>query len=376
MSINIKYLALHQLVAVTPSQPDEGAQVSLLVNEKLIENSPIVESMMEKLHQLYSMKNKGFAVFTDPSNVNLSTQSDGEEGDELENDKDTNVNVVGESFLSLFQSYYKNQDDFLSFSLNAANNLVAEINQYSFAEPGLLLMCHYHHVANDYLFIAQLTNVHSTTVNQAFEIKEIDYLDIEKSDIMARLDITEWSVNQDSSRYLTFLRGRIGRKVGDFFLDFLGAETGLDPKVQTQALVQAIDDYCQQHTLAKEEEKAYKQEVFSYCQTQAKQGEELSIQALSDFLAPDSNPILAKKEDVVDLASFTQEQGYQFPESFPADASTLKKLTKFSGSGGGVTISFTSAQLGEKVVWDKTTDTLVIKGTPPNLRDQLERFYD
>ena len=29
--------------------------------------------------------------------------------------------------------------------------------------------------------------------------------------------------------------------------------------------------------------------------------------------------------------------------------------------------------LGERVFWDPATDTLTIKGTPPNLRDQLQR---
>jgi nucleoid-associated protein len=29
--------------------------------------------------------------------------------------------------------------------------------------------------------------------------------------------------------------------------------------------------------------------------------------------------------------------------------------------------------LGERIFWDAATDTLTIRGTPPNLRDQLQR---
>lgn len=376
MSLNIKHLALHQLIASPKQDNAEQNLVSLQSNDQLIEVTPIVEEMILKLHQLYNMKNKGFAVFMDQNELKAKISTSDMDHDGQTQGQDDTASIEKRMFIDAFNAYHRNESDFYQFSLETAELLVDEINQYSFAEPGLLLLCHYHHVANDYLFIAQIANQQSASINQAFEIQLINYLDIEKSDIMACLDITEWEHNSQSSRYLTFLRGRIGRKVGDFFLDFLGAKTGLDPKLQTQALIQAIDDYCDEHALAKEDEKVYKQEVFAYCQEKAKGGEELSIQALSDFLSPASNPILAKQDDAVDLASFTQEKGYEFPESFPADTSTLKKLTKFTGSGGGVTISFTSSQLGEKVIWDKATDTLVIKGTPPNLRDQLERFYD
>lgn len=56
-----------------------------------------------------------------------------------------------------------------------------------------------------------------------------------------------------------------------------------------------------------------------------------------------------------------------------ADRSTLRQLTKFAGSGGGLTINFDAMLLGERIFWDAATDTLTIKGTPPNLRDQLQR---
>ena len=52
---------------------------------------------------------------------------------------------------------------------------------------------------------------------------------------------------------------------------------------------------------------------------------------------------------------------------------TLKQLTKFSGSGGGITINFDAMLMGERIFWDPVTDTLAIRGTPPNLRDQLQR---
>ncbi|PQO59235.1 nucleoid-associated protein YejK, partial [Klebsiella pneumoniae] len=40
---------------------------------------------------------------------------------------------------------------------------------------------------------------------------------------------------------------------------------------------------------------------------------------------------------------------------------------------GGLTINFDAMLLGERVFWDPPLIPVTIKGTPPNLRDQLQR---
>jgi nucleoid-associated protein len=73
---------------------------------------------------------------------------------------------------------------------------------------------------------------------------------------------------------------------------------------------------------------------------------------LSWSRCPKSWPASAKS-----FQEFTAEQGYELEESFPADRSTLRQLTKFAGSGGGLTINFDAMLLGERVFWDPATDT-------------------
>lgn len=161
-----------------------------------------------------------------------------------------------------------------------------------------------------------------------------------------------------------FLKGRVGRKVSDFFMDFLAASEGMNAKVQNKGLVQALDDYCESAELNKNESLAYRQQVYSYCNEQLQSGEEITLNDLSQELPPIGDQT---------FSDFTQQNDYQLEESFPADRSTLKQLTKFSGSGGGMTLNFDAMLLGERIFWDPATDTLTIKGTPPNLREQLQR---
>ncbi|MFA0464613.1 nucleoid-associated protein, partial [Vibrio sp. 10N.261.45.F1] len=110
------------------------------------------------------------------------------------------------------------------------------------------------------------------------------YLDLAKADIVARVDLTTYETNKESNRYLSFIKGRVGRKVSDFFLDFLQAESGLDVKAQNQVLMQAVDDFCTDSRMDKNEANDYKKQIASYCTGQLKDGDEIQVRELSNEL--------------------------------------------------------------------------------------------
>ena len=329
MSLDIDQIALHQLV-----KRDEQT-LELVLRDSLLDATPAVDEMMAELHRVYSAKNKAYGVFEEQSEL-----------------------------AQALRGCRKGEEDFLGFSRAATARLRDELAKYPFAEGGIVLFCQYRYLAVEYLLVAVLSSCSSMRVNEQLDISSTHYLDIPHADIVARIDLTEWETNPESQRYLTFLKGRVGRKVADFFMDFLGASAGLDAKAQNRGLLQAVDDYCADAQLDKNERQQYRQQVYSYCNEQLQAGEEIEVAALSQELAP-----LGEKT----FHAFSQEQGYELEESFPADRSTLRQLTKFAGSGGGLTINFDAMLLGERIFWDPTTDTLTIKGTPPNLRDQLQR---
>ena len=254
--------------------------------------------------------------------------------------------------------------EFLGFSQYSTKLLADELGKYNFAESGTLILCQYNFLATDYLFIALLDSRHSMLVDEHLDIHRTEYLDITQFDIAARINLTDLQVNANSNRYLTFIKGRVGRKISDFFMDFLGAEEGLNPQVQNQCLLQAVSDYCDQGELNKEQTQAVKKQVFEYCKGQLSNGNSIELRELSDSL-----PTLNEQPFV----AFTEEQNYGLEESIPPVRSALKSLTKFSGSGKGVTLSFDAELLNTRIQWDPMTDTLTIKGLPPNLKDQLQK---
>ena len=334
MSITVKQIILHQVVK-SNEEAENSPQLTAVLREQLLAITPEVEQMMLQLHQGYQNKAKGYGIFQESS-------------------------VFAQSLNRLLE----NELDFLPFSHESTHLLINELSKYNFADNGTLVLCQYNFLATDYLFIALLDSRISMLVNEQLEIQRTEYLDLTQFDIAARINLTDLQLNANSNRYLTFIKGRIGRKIADFFMDFLGAEEGLNPQVQNQCLLQAVDDYCVQGELNREQTQAVKKQVFEYCKGQLNSGEEIELAELSNEL-----PTLNQQP----FMAFTQEQNYDLEENIPPVRTALKSLTKFSGSGKGVTISFDAELIDQRIIWDETADTLTIKGLPPNLRDQLQR---
>ncbi|OBT13061.1 nucleoid-associated protein YejK [Vibrio sp. UCD-FRSSP16_10] len=331
MSLQLSNVILHQLVK------DSEQELAINYRESALNNDASTESLVAELHRVFNAKaGKGFGTFSEESEFKLWLDE------------------------SLSQDL-----DFYTFSQNSAKRLLSEISKYSFAEEGFLVLAHYQSLATDYLFIALVPSNESLKVTEGLEISATDYLDISKMDIAARIDLSTYQTDSESNRYLTFVKGRVGRKVADFFLDFLQAETGLDTKQQNLVLMQAVDDFVADAKFEKEEANTYRKQVADYCNDQIKSGDDVEVRELSQELP--------KSDDGTSFVEFTQEQGYQLEESFPGDKTTVRKLTKFVGAGGGLNISFDAMLMQERIFYDAETDTLTIKGTPPNLRDQLVR---
>ncbi|GLO61444.1 nucleoid-associated protein [Vibrio sp. MACH09] len=331
MSMNLSNVILHQL---TKNDQDE-----LIVNfrSESLENDVFSQDLVSELHRVFNAKaGKGFGSFKSDSNFN-----------------------------HWLQEVRQGKLNFYDFSQNCASRLKDELVKYPFSDEGILVLAEYQSLATDYLFIALLPSNQSLKVTEGLNIGATDYLDISKMDIAARIDLSTLETDAESNRYLSYIKGRVGRKVADFFLDFLQAEIGLDSKQQNLVLMQAVDDFCADAQLDKEETSSYKKQVFDYCSEQIKANEEVEVRELSGELPA--------SDDGTSFLDYTEQRGYELEESFPADRTAVRKLTKYVGAGGGLSINFDSMLLGERIFYDPETDTLTIKGTPPNLKDQLVR---
>ena len=333
MSIEVLNLAINYI------EQKEGGELISRTRDDLVPVTERITNFIEHLHHSYSSKSgKEYCAFSPDGNT---------------------------SFASHLASMVAKEEDFLTFSKTSSDLLSEEIQKYSFVETGYLLLCQYEYVATEYLLIMMLNIKDHFSVTQEMEIAKSRHLDLASMQLAARIDLTAMKVDQDNDRYITFVKGRAGRKVADFFLDFMGCEERINAKQQSGEMLQAVEDFIAVEQLDMEEKAEVRKNVFDYCSERANLGQDALLEEISATIGANAEG---------DFQEFKASQGYEIEESFPVDKRTVNSLVKFSGQGGGVSVSFDKKLFGDRIFYDVGTDSLMIKGVPPNLKDQLENF--
>lgn len=256
--------------------------------------------------------------------------------------------------------------DFHEFSLIAGKHLLDTIVNEAMLETGFVIFNRYEYLATDYLMIAMLDTKEHVEVNQHLEISQSHHLDLSKMQIAVRIDLTQYDVQREQNRYITFLKGRMGRKVGDFFMQFIGCEEKVDVKQQNKRLLHEVDEYLSGESLDNQEKQQHRESLAEYYKQKVDLGEEVHISDLDNVL-----PRQGASED--GFSSYNASLAQPIEAKFQPDRSMMTAMKKFSGAGGGVSISFDRKLLGERVQYDPQADVLIIKGIPPNLKDQLTK---
>lgn len=336
MSLLIKNIALHFI-----SKLDESSEANLQFGPDHIEVTEKIDNFVDVLHHLYNGKgSKAYAKFnTMPP-----------EGDKV-------------GFDELLGRYLEDGENFNDFAVNSAERLKQELDKYELVESGYLVICHYEFMGGRYLFVAIIPVTEHYSVDGELNISADKHLDTAKLQLAARIDLFDYQQNAQAKSYISFIKGRAGRKVADFFLEFLHCEEGVDAKEQSLTLVQAVEDYVSTNQLNAEEKQNARKELLSYCKEQKESGQEVSIKTLGEVLPSES--------EEQDFYKFCQEQAYPLEENFPHDQAVINKVTKYSGYGNGISVSFERSHFGQDVVYNQAADTLTIHKVPPNLKAQL-----
>ncbi len=337
MSLIISNIALHYL-----SKKEETGEVVLRLGPESIDITTKIEKFVDALHHIYNGKgSKAYGHFSAmPA-----------EGDKAR-------------FVDIMESYLSEVQSFSDFSKQAANLLKNELEKYELAETGYLVICHYEFMGGRYLLAAIIPVSEHYSVDGELNISADQHLDTARLQLAARIDIFDYQQNAEGNKYISFIKGRAGRKVSDFFLDFLSCEEGLDAKEQTKTLVQAVEDYVSVQQFDAQEKQTTRKELLSYCKEQKDAAQDVSIKELGEVISKDT-------DNGQDFYQFCQEQSYPIEDSFPHDQAVVNKVTKYSGYGAGISLSFERSHFGQDVVYNPANDSITIYKVPPNLKDQL-----
>lgn len=357
MSALIHNFVVHQLAV------NQQEELVLVPRSSCFEVSPEIENLAQQINHAFNTKpGKGVGCFVEPNaeivSVSREDESSGEDGS---SDESPILKPHAVQFKTLLEKLQSEEHDFVEFSLQASELLKKSLIDTGTLETGFVVFSHYQFLATDYLMIAMINTKQHVEINRELELSSSDHLDLAKMQLAVRIDLTQLAVSAEQQRYVSFIKGRMGRKVSDFFMHFVGCEELVDVKQQNKQLLTTVDAFLAAEELDAQEKIQARETVSDYYKEKLEMGEDIQIQELAEKLPSDH----------VSFEQFNQTAEQPVEEQFQADRSVLKTLAKFSGQGGGISLSFERKLLGDRVSYDAGSDTLMLRGIPPNLKDQL-----
>jgi nucleoid-associated protein len=342
VSALIRHFVVHQLAV------NQQEQLVLVPRDTCFDVSPEIENLAHQINHAFNVKpGKGVGGFVEES--------------ETKEPEDSALPAHATPFKTLLADMQNDVIDFVDFSVQASQLLKKSLVDTGTLETGFVVFSHYQFLATDYLMIAIINTKQHVEINRQLELSSSDHLDLAKMQLAVRIDLTQLAVSPEQQRYVSFIKGRMGRKVSDFFMHFIGCEELVDVKQQNKQLLTTVDEFLAAESLDPEEKHQARETVRDYYKEKLEVGEDIQIQELAAKLP----------NEHVSFEQFNQNAEAPLEDAFQADRSALKSLAKFSGQGGGISLSFERKLLGDRVSYDAGSDTLMIKGIPPNLKDQL-----
>jgi len=310
---------------------------SLTLSEQLLQEDPRTEQLLDKL--------KGsFLGRLTRRHGSFSSESEGLLPSEL-------------------QDYLMSKRDLIEVSRHFCEALGKQLEQQKlplnahflfFIEKSL----EHHHVF--YLFVTHQNE--SLAISDSLQVCPSYVIDTGASMFGIKVDLAEWKGDRQYA-YLSQIPPKGDGQLAELFDELTAFNHGIDKQQATSHLLEGVESIAKQ--LPQEQAKEMRSQVVEYCMDREQNDQPVHIPDLSQALQG------------VDGDQFVRQFKDYYPEGneepVMIDRRALQRYVKFAGREKDLAVSFSSHQLGERVRYDESSDTLSIHGLPKSLRDQLLR---
>jgi nucleoid-associated protein len=335
-------MVIHELVVHLIEKMADSSTAQVSISSSSISDSPVLEKFLEELNKVYNSKsNKILGGFTSIKDDTADTPASLEQG---------------------LTAYLAHDTDFLQFSQAAMKRLKYYIEQASKATGGYVVFIHYTLFGSEFVLIAMMNNSSGVTVNQNLEINRIDYLDISRLHLAARIDLSEWQEASDSDRYISMIRTKESHKLSEYFRKFIGSDENSNSQQETSQLFTAVNQFCDKEFSDSEEKSQFKKKAADYCLEQADKGQNVDLKDFSTYVA----------EGVVDdFMKYVQSEQFELNNEIAPSKTTIRRFNKITGRNAQISITLDEEALGQSVIFDPEKETLTILEVPASLKAQL-----
>ena len=331
----------HCIVHLIEKKPD-GTPAILHARETELGNSAAMENLLADLNESYNAKQgKAWGFFHEESGAY--------------------------PFSGWLKLYLDESEDFAQFSRKAVEQLKKLMEESNLSVGGHVLLAHYQQGMTDYLAIALLHHSEGVTVTEQLDVESARHLDLSQLHLAARINLSEWRNNAKSRQYISFIKGKNGKKVSEYFRDFIGCQEGVDAPGETRTLLKAFSDFVESEDMPEEKTREKTDTLIDYATSQSRIGEPMTLRELSGLI---------DEERPQAFYDHIRNKDYGLSPEIPADKRTLSQFRRFTGRAEGLSISFDAHLLGSKIEYDEARDQLIIRQLPTQLRDQLKRRKD
>ncbi len=343
------------VVHLIEKQADSG-QSHLSLSHDAIPAYETLETFLDALNKAYNSKpSKVFGSFIEAEPVRPGDIGTGSESIETKVKPVSSLNV-------LLGTYLEKKIDFIDYSHKAMTLLKHYIDQASKATGGYMIFVHYTLFGSDFMLIAMLNNVPGIAVNSKLEINNIDYLDISKLHLAARIDLTQWHEEADSGRYISMIRAKESHKLSEYFRKFIGSDETIDSRQETSELFTAVKQFCDNKVEGEDNKLQFKQKAAEYCIDQADKGQNVVLKNFSNYVAEGA---------VDDFMNYVNSEQFELAGEISPNKSVIRRFNKLSGRNAQVSITINEEALGDTVIFDAEKETLIISDLPAALKAQL-----
>jgi nucleoid-associated protein len=254
---------------------------------------------------------------------------------------------------------------FLTFTERSMTRLVNQAKSQVKATGGFVLFLHYKVNGNSYLMVLILSQKHVFNIDD-LDLKALEAVDPDTLRYAVRIDINKWKQEQDSQDdrpYLNFLRGK-SAQVADYFQSFIGCTDFSPAKQSTDGMIEACHKYLTEiKNLDTEQRRQADKEILQYCTERRNVGEMVSLNTIAAMMNP---------EDPNEFIDYVDKNELFFPEFFEAHPTSLRKLKRYKYKTKKWDLAFDHDVFGEKVIYDKNTNTILIRDVPDDFVSQTD----
>lgn len=269
-------------------------------------------------------------------------------------------------FQAWLKDYLEQKQSFESLSDKLLGQWAELLGTSEVDYQGAIALAHEQLAEGQVVYLWALETDASLFLDGSMGLDQGETLSLSRLTLAARIEVDEWLAAEPAQNFVTLLQSRGSGDLGERFAQLAGFQSSIDVEKETQTFLDAVEAFAREGDGSKAQ--TVRTRAYEFCKDQGAAGEPVPLSALSGYL-DEENP--ERFSEFVSQSQAIPPQTVLHP-----DQRKVRKLVRISGTGNGLSVSFSSDLMNQAVYYDRQQGQLTITKVPKALREQLERYLE